>query len=80
MQEHIEKIWLQTIRKRLDPNSSKLKDHNWKFEQIWRGKINDKQFEERVQELLDQGLKVYGGYYTTSVRNYHNRTIYYKVL
>ena len=78
-EKQIQKIKNQTYKKWLNPRDEKQM-HEYNFEQIFRNDIDGKMFDVRVKELLEQGYKVKGGYYATSVRGYHNRVIYYKDL
>lgn len=70
----LEKIWKQCLRNRLDPNKDYCKI-GWHIEDHFSAGTMTR----KAKELLKAGYKVKGGYFTTSVREFHNKVLLWKI-
>lgn len=59
-------------KRRLDPNKTK----GWIIERFFGGKKNEMM--KVINNELDEGNKIKCGYFTTSIRGYHERAIMIK--
>lgn len=76
IEQQIEKIVAETSRRRLDQNNGYIKrmENGWRYVRCFR--YEDVRREAR--KWLMVGHKVSGGYFSTSVRGYHEKTIMHK--
>jgi len=75
MNEQVQKIHANIFKKRLSPN----KDYSSKWEFISLRDIKKPlTIDEKIEELLKEGKKVKGGYFCTSVRDYHEHYLMVK--
>lgn len=75
LEEQLDKIWEQCKKRRLDQNEGMLANEakGWSYESRFGGGG----VKPRATELLALGYKVKGGYFTTSVRGYHDYALMY---
>lgn len=69
----VEKVILRMYRRRIDQYNEPLKTWN----QITR-RDDKRPPREIIRQLLEEGERVTAGYYTTGVRGYHDRVIFWK--
>jgi hypothetical protein len=72
MNDKVDKIHKRIFRRRLDQNKI-YKGWTWIHIRDIRGKID-----EKIIELLNENNIVTAGYYTTSIRGYHDYYLMYR--
>jgi len=69
MSEKSKKLYASMFKRRLDPNEP---FDGWKSKHVRLGS------EKEIERLLQLGYSIKTGYYTTSVRGYHDYRIFWR--